>query len=393
LITKPNRDSGRSAKQVVESTATVEATAVVTPASTSVAVPRYNSKNIGEALRKAANAPASASSEYAELKKIIKAQGLMDKRPLYYVFKITSTLAMLGTGIAVMVLADSVWIHLLNAVFLGLVFTQFGYLGHDAGHRQISENGTRNEVIGLVINFLIGIHRGWWVDQHNIHHSNPNDDEEDPHIAIPVLAFSHSQYEKKPLFLKRIVRFQAFYFFPLLMLEGLGIRLAGIQFTLRGGKSRYSALEPALMVAYGVTYLAVVFFLLGPVAGLLFIAVHQAVFGVYMGSVFAPNHKGMLMPEKGNKLGFLRLQVLTTRNVKPGLFNDFWFGGLNYQIEHHLFPTMPRKNLGRAQSVIKQFCAEREIPFYETSAMQSYKEILAYLHECGNPAKSGASVS
>ena len=61
-----------------------------------------------------------------------------------------------------------------------------------------------------------------------------------------------------------------------------------------------------------------------------------------MGCSFAPNHKGMPVLSAGHTLDFLRKQVLTSRNIRGGWFVDILLGGLNYQIEHHLFPSMPR---------------------------------------------------
>jgi len=121
--------------------------------------------------------------------------------------------------------------------------------------------------------------------------------------------------------------------------------------------------------------------------GIVFIFVNQALLGLYMGSIIAPNHKGMPMLEKSSKMDFLRRQVLTARNVSSSPFNDFWYGGLNYQIEHHLFPSMPRNNLKEAQKVIKLFCQEHEITYHETGMFQSYKEILQFLHEIGAPLR------
>src|SRR5260370_33517810 len=83
-------------------------------------------------------------------------------------------------------------------------------------------------------------------------------------------------------------------------------------------------------------------------------------------SIIAPNHKGMPILEKSSKIDFLRRQVLTARNVYSSPFNDFWYGGLNYQIEHQLFPSMPRHNFKAAQKVITLLCQRHAIAYYET---------------------------
>jgi fatty acid desaturase len=117
------------------------------------------------------------------------------------------------------------------------------------------------------------------------------------------------------------------------------------------------------------------------------IVIHQCCGGFYMASVFAPNHKGMPQLAEGTELDFLRKQVLTARNVRAHPLTDVWYGALNYQIEHHLFPTMPRNRVARAHAITRQFCEERGVPYYETSILQSYREILGFLHQVGAPLR------
>src|SRR6185436_6173671 len=102
-------------------------------------------------------------------------------------------------------------------------------------------------------------------------------------------------------------------------------------------------------------------------------------------STFASNHKGMLVLTGNGTLDLLRQQVLTARNVRSHPLTDFWFGGLNYQIEHHLFPHMARNKLKVAQTTIKAFCQAHAIPYYETGILQAYGETLRYLHHVSAP--------
>ena len=119
----------------------------------------------------------------------------------------------------------------------------------------------------------------------------------------------------------------------------------------------------------------------------LFIAVHRGLFGMYMVSIFAPNHKAMPVLDRDSQLDFLHRQVLTSRNVIAHPITDFWYGGLNYQIEHHLFPSMPRNKLREVQVIVKAFCRAHSIAYHETSVLQSYREILQHLHEVGAPLR------
>ena len=97
---------------------------------------------------------------------------------------------------------------------------------------------------------------------------------------------------------------------------------------------------------------------------------------------------GGAVGESESRLDFVRTQVLTARNVRGHPVTDLWYGSLNYQIEHHLFPGMPRLNMRRAQPIIRQFCQERGIEYYETSFFMSYRELLGFLNEIGAPLRA-----
>ncbi len=323
-----------------------------------------------------------SENDYAELKQLINQKGLLHKQPAYYTGQILLILSLLALSLTFVVLVDTLWLQLLNAAFLAFVFGQIGFVGHDAGHRQIFHATGKNDITGLAVGLLLGTSRSWWIDKHNRHHGNPNQLDVDPDISIPVLAFSEEQARTKRGVLRFVVRFQAYLFFPLLALEGLGLRLASIQFMARI-RARYILPELFLATVHFVLYFGFLFSVLGVWQATAFIIVHQALFGLYVGSTFAPNHKGMPLLDKGNQLDFLRRQVLTSRNVKANPLSDFWYGGLNYQIEHHLFPNMPRNKLRDAQEIVKPFCQARSVSYCETSMLQSYREVLRYLHQVG----------
>jgi fatty acid desaturase len=91
-----------------------------------------------------------------------------------------------------------------------------------------------------------------------------------------------------------------------------------------------------------------------------------------------------------DQLDFLRRQVLTSRNVRGSRVVDFVLGGLNYQIEHHLFPNMPRPNLRQAQPLVRAFCAQHGLPYVEASLLGSYAEAVRHLHTVGAPLRPAA---
>ena len=268
--------------------------------------------------------------------------------------------------------------------------TQVAFLGHDGGHQQIAATRTGNTVVGLLAgNLLTGLSIGWWIDKHVRHHANPNKEDHDPDIGEGVFAFTTAQAANRAGRLPRaIARNQAVLFFPLLTLEGLNLHVASVRWLFRARGGRLRRTELLLLSAHMLAYLGVVLWVLSPVLAVAFVAVHQAVFGLYMGCSFAPNHKGMPIIGAEQKLDYLRRQVVTSRNVRGGWFVDQLLGGLNYQVEHHLFPSMPRTHLRKAQRLVQTYCAQHRIPYTETSLFASYGCALRYLHALGKPLRA-----
>jgi len=339
----------------------------------------------GQLLPPATLAP--RGSEYAELSRQVRAARLLDRRPRYYAWKITVTAVLLAAGWAVFAVLGDSWWQLAVAAFLAVMFTQVGFLGHDAGHRQIFRSRPGNHVLGVLLgNLGIGLSYGWWVSKHNRHHAHPNQEGADPDIVIGVLAFTESQAHAGRGLGRLAFRYQAFLFFPLLLAEAASLHVASIR-ALISRPSRHRAWEAGLLAAHVAGYLTVVFLVLSPVMAVAFIVVQQGLFGLYLGASFAPNHKGMPILDATDRSGFLRRQVLTSRNVRGGWLTDLALGGLNYQIEHHLFPSMPRPNLRHSQAMIRAFCAQQDLPYCETSLVGSYAQALRHLNTIGRSAR------
>jgi fatty acid desaturase len=302
-------------------------------------------------------------SDYTQLSRQIKQASLLDRRHGYYTAKISLNLVLLAAGGAAFVALEDSWWQLVTAAYLAVVFTQIAFVGHDAGHRQISRSRRANNLIGLVhANLLVGISFGWWVAKHDRHHSNPNHEDLDPDIDIPALAFTTGQAREKRSLARMVARYQAYLFFPLLLL------------------------------LHFVGYVTALFLVLSPLQAAVFVLIQQGLFGLYLGCSFAPNHKGMPTLTDAEELDFLRTQVLTSRNVRGSRLVDFLLGGLNYQIEHHLFPNMPRPNLRHAQPLVRAFCQEHDFPYSEATMFGSYAEAIRHLHSVGAPLRPAPTV-
>jgi fatty acid desaturase len=337
-------------------------------------------------------APASPrGSDYAALSRLVRQSGLLDRRPRYYAWKITLTVAALLFGWAAFFVIGNSWWQLADAVFLAVTFAQIGFLGHDAGHGQVFRTRGANAVLGIALgNLAIGMSYDWWGSKHNRHHAHPNTEGADPDIMLSVLALSGARAQTGRGVQRLIFRYQAYLFVPMLFLEGIALHASSIRRMTAPG-CRHRAWEATLLGIHFAAYLSAVFLVLPPVKAVTFILVQQGLLGFYLGCSFAPNHKGMPILSASDNTDFLRRQVLTSRNVRGGWLTDFALGGLNYQIEHHLFPSMPRPNLRRAQAVVAAFCAERDVSYAETSLLASYAQALGHLAAVGGELASTAA--
>jgi fatty acid desaturase len=331
-------------------------------------------------------------SEYAHLSRLVRGAGLLDRRRGHYAVRMVVTVGLLLGGWAGFVWLGESWWQLGVAALLAVAFTQIGFLGHDAGHRQILRSRRGNDLIGLIYgNLLVGLSYGWWIDKHNRHHAHPNTEGQDPDLVVDPLSFTPGQARARRGLGAVFARRQAYLFFPLLLLEGFHLHINSVKAVLGRRRLRWRQAELTLLLLHIAGYLGVVFLVLNPLQAIVFILVHQGLLGLYLGCSFAPNHKGMPIITDPDQLDYLRRQVLTSRNVRGGWFVDTLLGGLNYQIEHHLFPSMPRPNLRRAQSLVRGFCAEHGVDYCETTLVRSWAQALSYLDTVGAaPAQPGA---
>jgi fatty acid desaturase len=312
----------------------------------------------------------------------------MDRRAGDYAWRIAITVSLLAAGWAAFVLTGNSWWQLAVAVFLAVMFTQVSFLGHDAGHRQICASRRRSYVLGLLLgNLGIGLSFGWWVAKHNRHHANPNTEGADPDVMLRALAMTAGQAAASRGLSRTVFRWQAFLFFPMLLGEAFSVHTASIR-ALSRRDHRHRLAEATLLAVHFAAYLSAIFVVLSPVKAVVFILVQQGLFGLYLGASFAPNHKGMPILSRHDEHDFLRRQVLTSRNIRGNWLVDLAVGGLNYQIEHHLFPSMPRPSLRRSQPLIREFCRQHGLPYTQASLFGSYAQALRHLHAVGAQASS-----
>ncbi|MFC7407199.1 fatty acid desaturase family protein [Georgenia alba] len=324
-------------------------------------------------------------SDFKALSAAVKEAGLMRRRYGYYWSKLIG-LPLAGLVLAGMfVLVGDSWWQVGTAVVLALLLTQIAFLGHDAAHHQVFASGRWNEWVSLVvINLFAGMGYGWWNRKHSKHHNAPNKVGADPDIAPGVLAFTGQDARARTNPLSRwAVGKQGWFFYPLLLLEGANLHFQGVRrlFSRERVERRWVELS-FLAVRFGASA-TLVLLVLSPDKAAVFVAVQLVVFGLYMGLSFAPNHIGMPVVAPNVKIDFLRRQVLMSRNVTGGRWVETFMGGLNYQIEHHLFPSMARPHLRRVAPMVRAYCEQLGVRYTEMSLGGAYAAVTRHINRVG----------
>lgn len=322
--------------------------------------------------------------DYFDVVERATAAGLMERRIGWYVGRTLVVTAALALALTLLLTLGDTWWQLAVAALFGIVFTQAAFLAHDGGHMQIFGSTRANEWFTLVLgNLVVGLSVGWWNRKHNRHHGHPNVIGKDGDIATGALVFVPGEEAGRTGFMGWVTRRQGWLFFPILTLFGPVLHGHSVHTLATVPNVKHRWVEATLLAVRLIGFPALVLLTLGPALGAAFLAVQLAVFGFYMGATFAPNHKGMPLLPKDLSIDFLRRQVLTSRNIRGGRFIEYAMGGLNFQVEHHVFPRMASVNLRAARPIVQEFCAERGIPYTETGLFESYGIIVDYLNRVG----------
>jgi fatty acid desaturase len=327
-------------------------------------------------------------SDYSQLLQSVQAAGLFRRRYGYYAVKLTVlAAALVGVGVGIIVAGDS-WVQLVVAAVLGVVLTQVMFTSHDAAHRQIFRSHRANEFTALVMGTLVGgVSLAWWNTKHNRHHAAPNQLGKDPDIVPGVVHFYPAVKPPRSVVGRFLHARQGWWFFPLLLVEALNLHWESAHALVTDPTLKRRRMELTLLVVRWAGYPAVLFLFLSPGIAAVFLLVQSAVMGVYLGSSFAAGHIGMPVLPPESRVDFLRRQVLTSRNVKGGRVASFAMGGLNYQIEHHLFPNMPRPSLRKVRPMVRQFCSDASITYHEVTITRAWALVAAHLNRVGLSAR------
>lgn len=330
-------------------------------------------------------------SQYTELVARVRAAGLLEKQPSFYIKRlilITIISVTLWGALLLVSLSTNFWVLTLSipiAGLLGIMSAQYGFIAHETSHRQVFRNNKTNDQVGRILaNLFAGLSYGFWMNKHNRHHAKPNQIDADPDIAIRVLSFTTESLESKKGPEKLLSKNQGWLFPFLLFFTGFDLLADSILSVLsKNKKVKQKWFEFGMMLVRQLTPFIIFAYLFNILYAVILWMVMMMMFGLFMGGAFAPNHKGMPLVDRDAKIDFFQRQVLTSRNIRSSWLTDNLMGGLNFQVEHHLFPSMARPHLRAAHKIVLQYCEEQGVPFVETGLFESYLIIIKHLNKVG----------
>jgi len=313
---------------------------------------------------------------FRTLRKKLIDEGYFESDLLWYIYKFSTTLALVLGGIFAVYLGYP----LLGAILVGIGYQQAGWVGHDVCHHNFLKNRKINNFFAYFWgNVVSGFSANWWKDRHNTHHAITNVLDADPDVDnLPLFVWSvndiHRISTTGSSLAEAIIPYQHYYFIPFTLLLKLIWCLQSLVFIKSPETQNKSYLKSLnaekATILFHWSWVAVVCWMTGSWSdAFMFFFVSEFIGGSGIALIVFMNHYAceQLKFEEGKQANFLTLQFATTKNISPGLFMDWLAGGLNYQIEHHLFPTLPRHNLSKVKPIIEEFCREHKLPYQTES--------------------------
>lgn len=362
---------------------------------------------------------------YRTLRSQLIVMGMFKSSKLFYVYKCLFNMVMWATACAAVYLCpDNVAIHFTSAILLGLFYQQCGWLAHDFLHHQVFPTKRQyGDYAGIFWgNLMQGYSMQWWKNKHNGHHAVPNlhnstakSQDGDPDIdTMPLLAWSLKQAQSYRQLsqdgqsdsktTKFLIQHQAYFYFPILLLArlswlnesfkmafGLGASSANAKLERETKGLQYPIAEPLAIILHYL-WVAIVSTGYGTwsiVYSMAFFLTSTCSCGFLLAIVFGLGHNGMATYDADKRPDFWKLQVTTTRNIIgghgfPQAFVDWFCGGLQYQVDHHLFPGLPRHNLKKCHALVKSFCQEWNVQYHEADLVDGTMEVLHHLSKVSN---------
>lgn len=325
------------------------------------------------------------SLAYSQLRERVAKEGIFKRSYGYYALLTAFVFSGFFFSMYQLVVTQVSAIFFLWAIIFSFFAVQIAGLLHDSGHKAVFASNKWNDFFGNFCGAFVAEGYNYWKKKHNMHHAHPNQDGADPDIELPLLSFTKEDYRSKKGVAKFIQRYQAYLYYPLGLLVVFSPRIGSVKYLINEFKPKVWW-EIIIFTLSFFAWFILPFLVFDLQKALLLFTIVNVAVGLYLLNVFAPNHKGMPKLEKGVKISFMEHQILTSRNINGHWLTDFIYMGLNYQIEHHLFPNTPRNKLKLITPFVRELCRRKNIEYTTVSAIETNQIILSELNQIAKTA-------
>jgi|Transcript_55959 delta8-fatty-acid desaturase len=332
--------------------------------------------------------PSAATLEYRALRDRLRKEGYFDSDLSYSAIKAVIFSALLLSSIMLVLFTPRRYFYLriiVGALLLGIGWQQVAFLAHDAAHYAVqkpSSGGGLNWLAWFLASVLFGISTSMWNEEHSAHHAMTLRPREDPQFnylplwLISVKELAVPGYPKLDFVTRCLVRVQHFTFLPLVILVGrFNFYLISIAFAVKrlvlgpGRFQRMGGLTDVIgMMLFWAWLVALTSCIETWQDRLVFILVSHWSCGIlHIQLLLSHLFTDTFTAEEERAEQFFSFQLKTTRNIDSEWYDHWFHGGLEYQIEHHLFPQLPRHNLAKVKPFVQDICKRHGIPYMTTS--------------------------
>lgn len=335
--------------------------------------------------------------EHRDMRQDLLRRNQFETKRSFYVSMSIWYVSLLSAAVYFTVWGSSVAEHMAGAVFLALFWQQSAFFGHDIGHNAVTHVRKSDSWWGMVMgNITGGISLSWWKRSHNVHHVVCNSIENDPDIQhMPILAVDKeifgsffSTYHQRQIVTDAAARFLVAYqhilYFPVMAVARFNLYIQSYLLLFSGERIEYKATEVGTLAIFSGLLVAAMYNCMSSwQEGLAYLLLSHALAGVLHVQItlshFAEQtYHGQAYNDETDE--WFHMQVKTSLNVDCPLYMDWFHGGLQFQVEHHLYPRLPRHNLRDCRTLVRALCAKHGITYNELPFFEGIQRVIDKLH-------------
>lgn len=315
------------------------------------------------------------TADFRKLRQELEDAGLFETRYSFYYKQLSVFVPLFTLAVAGVLFTKSIIIHMMSAVVIAMMWNMSSFIGHDLGHSGITKNRKIDSFFGLIAgNIMTGVGLAWWKSTHNVHHIVCNSLEFDPDLQhVPLFAVSkdifssyYSFYHFRKITFDAFARFMVSYqhltFYPIMAIARINLYIQSLIHLVTEHKTENKGVDLFCLGLFWLWFSSLISALPSTGERVAFFFVCLATCGL-LHVQFCISHFAMpTFHGRPENDCYFQTQLNGTQNIICPRWMDWFFGGLQFQIEHHCFPRLPRHNLRQVVPRVEAICKKHNAP-------------------------------